>query len=325
MIKAEKLTCNFLPSLEMHALKVFDFAKKLASKLPEAEKDKFNSLCQELISPLPCWEGFLKSEPGNAQCETELCEDNDDEETGAPVAAACERLETEKKAFNKPTGMLLDLLLKVMSGFYLADLRNLAKDASATAFWKAMDRENDGDQGGPCELVKDMRVIVEQFEGNQKSVSLREITPQISLLKGMNSVANDPDQAAERDRQWKVVQGERRKYVSFSIPKDWKPESLASAFRASGKVFAHTGVLNTSHRLICASADLFREEGATPWAVQSKPGSEWSGIVDFVGSCTGGCDFVMLFDGRMREVRRLHESWHATTSCCGIFLLNSGI
>lgn len=68
-----------------------------------------------------------------------------------------------------------------------------------------------------------------------------------------------------------MIQSERRRLVSFGIPKIWSKDGLLASFRASGKVFAQSGQLNSNHRLLCAFADLFVEQGYEPWATPSVP------------------------------------------------------
>ena len=144
------------------------------------------------------------------------------------------------------------------------------------------------------------------FAGNSKSVGLAGAAPAPSLLATLQPGGDDAQLQVERERQWKL--NERKKYVSFAVPPKWDKDSLMAAFRASGKVFAHKGSLNSSHRLICASADLFHECEKEPWSQQSKPCvSTWKDICEFCCSLSGSEDFIMLFDGRMRDVRRVHE------------------
>ena len=102
----------------------------------------------------------------------------------------------------------------------------------------------------------------EQFDGNSKSVAVSTSAPAPSLLNSLTSHGTDvPDADGERERHWKTVQGERKRFVSFSVPKTWTSDGLGGAFRSAGKVFNHSRTLNSSHRLIVASADLLHEEG----------------------------------------------------------------
>ena len=282
-------------------LQVFEFAQKLGAKLPLPEQSKFASVCSEMLDPVTCWakylEALFKAESTQALNE----EDLDLEVAGGGPTTECDLLAETKKAFNKPTGMLLDVLLKLMRGVYLQDCRKLASDG----FYKAMD----GSAKDQCDLVRDLQVIVEHFEGSQKSVSLTTQVPELGLLQGLRAQGADAESAEDREGHWRTAQGERKKYINLSVPKSWSREMMTAAFRSSGKVYSHSGTLNASHRLICASADLFQEEGEAPWSIQSKPGKDWAGLVEFAASCSGSCDFVMLFDGRMREIRRMHALW----------------
>jgi hypothetical protein len=155
------------------------------------------------------------------------------------------------------------------------------------------------------------------FDGHSKSISPSNAAPAPSLLTVLTAEGKlDHEADAERDRHWKMIQSERRRFVSFGIPKSWSKESLLASFRASGKVFAHSGQLNSNHRLICASADLLFEHGDEPWATPSVPPPNlWKEILAFMGSsATGPADFVMAFDGRMREMRRLSAAWLGQSS-----------
>ena len=220
-----------------------------------------------------------------------------------------------KENFNRATGMLLDLLMKLMSGDFLEDTKSLA--TANLTFVNALEAASNETEDGEKEtlsLVKQFRVILTQFQGNAKSVAgVDGSLPAPCLL---STLASSSDQSEEdRARQWKHVQAERKKFVSFSVPSQWTKDGLLAAFRGTGKVFAHKGGLNSSHRLICASADLLKEEEADPWSQASKPDQTiWKEICSFCCSLSGMEDFVMLFDGRMREVRRLNVSY--LRSCC---------
>ena len=165
--------------------------------------------------------------------------------------------------------------------------------------------------GKTVEVAYRTRLITQQFDGNSKSVAVSTSAPAPSLLNSLTSHGTDvPDADGERERHWKTVQGERKRFVSFSVPKTWTSDGLGGAFRSAGKVFNHSGTLNSSHRLIVASADLLHEEGDEPWlSLQSPASNLWKDIVTFCSSASGNTDFVMLFDGRMRQIRRTNESW----------------
>lgn len=144
--------------------------------------------------------------------------------------------------------------------------------------------------------MKQIRLIAQQFDGNSKSVAVSTSAPAPSLLNSLTSHGTDvPDADGERERRWKTVQGERKRFVSFSVPKTWTSDGLGGAFRSAGKVFNHSGTLNSSHRLIVASADLLHEEGDEPWlSLQSPASNLWKDIVTFCSSASGNTDFVML-------------------------------
>lgn len=286
---------------------VFDFVGKVTDKLPEAEKAKLGPLLSEIADPAKCWEIYLKN--AAADVETEKAIQEDEEDVQDDVVESSGKLGEVKANFNRPTGMLLDLLVRLMAGKFYQDCRLLASDGNS--FLKAMPKtlNSEGEeQDDPCGLVKEMRLIVEHFDGSNKSVTLSGTAPMPSLLSQVSSQPGDDNQeiALERERQWKSIQAERRKYISFSAVRTWQKESILTAFRTCGKVYGHAGTLNSSHRLVVGSADLFKEEGETPWSVHTKPGDAWKGVCDFASSVSGACDFTMLFDGRIREARRQH-------------------
>ena len=129
----------------------------------------------------------------------------------------------------------------------------------------------------------------------------------IFLLIQTLGADNLKDEEAEaRNRVWKQVQNERKKYVTFSCPKGYGKDNLIAALKASGKVYTFSGQLNSNHRLFCGSADLLQEGGDEPWMNSTEPKADsWKGICDFMGSLTGSTDFCILFDGRMRSIRRI--------------------
>ena len=174
---------------------------------------------------------------------------------------------------------------------------------------KALQEEAQADE---LDLVKQVRLATEMFEGHSKSVAASSAAPVPSLLSQLTAGGQVNTEAdAERERIWKAVQAEGRKFVSFGAPKTWSKDGLLQAFRASGKVRGHSGPLNSSHRLISASADLVTEHGEEPWSTASVPPLPlWKEIIAFVNmSASGPADFLMAFDGRMREVRRVNAAW----------------
>ena len=195
--------------------------------------------------------------------------------------------------------------MELVSGKHYSDCQELASQAGGLI--KALqDTEQD------LEFLKQLRLVTELVGGSQsKSVTASTAAPTPSLLTQLTSTGQVNAEAdAERERHWKIVQSERRKFVSFGLPKSWTKESLLSSFRACGKVFSFAGQLNTSHRLLCASADLMTEQGDEPWVAPSVPPAPlWKEVLAFMtSSATGAADFVMAFDGRMREVRRLNAT-----------------
>ena len=289
---------------------VLDHARKLCGKLPEAEKAKLDEVLNELSDPQVCWAKFLSE--GYTKVDGPIDEDDDADQVDCAELPQT-YLASVKEKFNKATGSMLDLLLQVMSGKFLQDCRSLA--TATTTFAQALAVAADGEGQDNCELVKQFQVVLMQFEGNSKSVvALTGSVPAPSLLSSLNST-EDADEA-DRARQWKSVQAERKRFVAFSVPAAWTKDAILAAFRGSGKVFSHKGSLNTAHRLISAAADLVKEDTSEPWSTQCAPTKTmWEEISNFCGGVGGSEDFIMIFDGRMREVRRWNDPSLNVTLC----------
>lgn len=169
------------------------------------------------------------------------------------------------------------------------------------------DDQQDSSSCSSLGFVKSLYLVVQAYDTNTKSVSLAAPLPTPSLIQSLNPSISSEQDAADRARAWKQVQSERRKFVTFSVVPKYTKEALNSAFRNSGKVWAHKGDLNTSHRLIVGSADLVTETSQEPWLTPSAPAADaWKALAGFCMGLAGNTDFTFLFDGRMREIRRIH-------------------
>ena len=97
-------------------LQVFDYAQKLIDSLPEPEVTKCKAILSDLLCPQTCWEKYVYQEQQDAPLGEDDCEGScvADIPSG-PLAEA-------KQNFNRATGLLLDLLLKVALGrdFFLS-------------------------------------------------------------------------------------------------------------------------------------------------------------------------------------------------------------
>ena len=297
------------------SLQVFEFVAPLIRKLPDAEAQKCAEVVEDLHNPLQCWETYIKGglEADGDGEEHILQEDEDPAQTKAD--GEVRPLDTAKAQFNKATGSLLDLLLDLMQGKYFEDCRKLSQTALPIAKLAAEAASNEGNGKKDCEsieLVKALCLLVQSFDTSGKSISMNTAVPAVSLLSSLTSAGGEADDAAaaERARVWKLVQAERRKYVTFSVPKGYSKDNLMAAFRSCGKVFQFSGQLNSAHRLFTASADLLVESTTEPWFQAGIPEeSAWKAIVEFCSGTTGSTDFTALFDGRMRTCRRIHELW----------------
>ena len=282
----------------------------MVAKLTDPERAKLEPVLKELRDPGTCWAKYL-SQPDAEQGpigEDDL--DMGEESTACAVPQSA--IGAVKEGFNKAIGMLLDLVLDLMSGKFFPDCRMIASYDPGQGLLKAMLQAQSADEHDDvsnCSLVQQLKIIVEKFENSSKSVDAVSTAPAPSLFAALTAdAAASSDEVAERERQWKHVQGERRKYITFSVPRTLGKDAILQSFRACGKVFAHKGNLNSSHRLICASADLLSENAPEPWSTQTKPNaSDWQEISAFAISLSGPEDFLVLCDGRMRDIRRLSE------------------
>ena len=288
---------------------VFEFISPLLDKLPEADGKKCAETIQKLHNPLTCWQTFLET-----ACEQDAVQEDDDtkKEDAAKDEAAnpdISPLDSIKANFNKATGSLLELLLGLMRGKNLEDCKTISKAGDAiskvvlSASGSAGSKTNS--ESEQTELVKELCVILQSFETSGKSVSLSSSAPAATLISTLTSGPSSGDDDAAREKAWKQVQSERRKYVTFSTPKTLTKDGIQNAFRGCGKVSQHSGHLNSSHRLFVASADLMTESTKEPWLEAAFSESSWRDVADFCASTSGPTDFVVLFDGRMRQPRKI--------------------
>ena len=296
---------------------VFEYVEKLLARLPESDSDKAAKVLEDILDPAKCWEKFLKPDDKSSLPDCFQEEDLDDDEDVVVVPAG--PMASVKEGFNKATGMLFDLLLEVISGKHFADCQELAKEPLIVA--KLLSEMEGGKAEDAVELLKQLHLITTMFDGAAtKSVSGNTAVPAPSLLTQLSA---EGEIDGERERAWKAVQAERRKLVSFSVPKTWTKDALLASFRGCGKVFQHNGILNTSHRLFIASADLITEQGEEPWINPTPPPNQlWQEIVGgFLSpAATGSADFLIAFDGRMREIRRLNDTRCFYSGCLFSFV-----
>ena len=223
--------------------KVFDLAKSLVKTLPEMESQSCLALIQDTIfNPMKCWEDFLKP---TEEVPAKGAEDEDGEAAEHGDAAASETaLATVKAKYNRATGCLLDLLVALMSGQYGDDLREISQCGEPVAKMlqpTARDAGEEASEGASIALVVQLCEVVKAFDSSSKSVSVKSTAPAPSLMSTLNQTQPVEELTAERERVWKLVQGERRKFATFSVPKSFKQESLLGSFRACGKAYGHSG------------------------------------------------------------------------------------
>lgn len=290
------------------ALQVGNFLLPLKDKLPEIEAKKCHDAIRTLLDPRKVWSQFLETE---CQQHGLLIKEEDDEDraTAAP-AEETSALDTLKAGFNRATGLMFDLFFGLMRGKYIDDCRTLSsqnvKLSKAVSDAARSSQDDNKSEPAVTELVKALCLVVQSFDANAKSVAISTAAPAPSLISTLNSNGDGGEDAAERERVWKLVQGERRKYITFSVVSKYSKDALNHAFRQCGKVWSFTGQLNSSHRLIIASADLIEENQAEPWLnLSPRKADVWKSVAEFCLGVTGSTDFSLMCDGRMREARRI--------------------
>jgi len=96
---------------------------------------------------------------------------------------------------------------------------------------------------------------------------------------------------------------------------DWKPESLLDIWRSS-PCATFSGQLNTSHQMICVSADCCLEDSNQGWT--GPPNLHNSRLADLYRtrlklamelSSNGSSNFAFCFDGRSREARKAMDEF----------------
>eukprot|EP00435_Cladocopium_sp_Y103_P066722 s117_g29.t1 len=292
---------------EDRGLEALDFLHPLVEKLPDSEKQSCLDAILKLRDPMNLWTEFLKPQM-EAQSDEGVGEDDPD-----PVDVPESALDSLKSSFNKATGALLELIFDLMRGSYFQACIDLSSISEKLPKLVAMESQG-GNASDAVDLSKDLKklvqhvvLVVQNYDTNVKSVSGGSL-PAPPLIQTLGSDGLKDEEAEARNRIWKQVQSERRKYVTFSCPKGYGKDNLISALKASGKVYTFSGQLNSNHRLFCGSADLLEEGGTEPWMNSTEPKADtWKGICEFMGSLTGPTDFSILFDGRMRPIRRINE------------------
>ena len=283
----------------------------LQNKMPDAESKKCANALLRILDPEVCWADFLQ---GQMSACTDVVIQEEEDEIAAPAAEQPElsALDALKADFNKATGALLELLLELMQGKHMDDCRSLSQDNvklshAVSEAAQAAQKEQKGCETKPLEFIKCLCLVVQSFDTSTKSVSISASLPAQSLIQTLTPSGSTEEEVVARERVWKQVQAERRKFITFSVVSKLAKDTLQAALRGSGKVWSHSGQLNSSHRLIFASADLATETGDEPWMQPSPPqAAQWNSVAEFAISLTGPTDFCLLCDGRMREVRRIH-------------------
>ena len=268
-------------------------------------KALWNVIDKTILNPLKCWKDYLAPSAESASAQQA---EADDEAYGADDCGPCESaLAVVKEKFNRAAGVLLDFLVEVMCGRHLEDCKQVAQGSEPLS---KLLQENGTEGGKEIDFVVQLREVVRAFDNSAKNVSSKTTSaPAPSLIATLQGQPME-DVQADQERVWRLVQAERRKFVTLGVVKAYKNEAITASFRSSGKVYSHSGTLNSSHRLLCASADLMTENVPEPWLSASKPDtSSWKAICEFSASSNGATDFVVLFDGRMREIRRANASW----------------
>ena len=146
----------------------------------------------------------------------------DDLEEECVVSVPTGPMALVKESFDKATGVLLDILLDLVSGKHFSDCQELASQAGGMI--KAL--QNMGGQED-LQLLKELKIVTDMFDGHSKSITPSNAARAPSLLTPLTAEGKlDHEADAERDRHWKMIQSERRRFVSFGIPKNWSKDGL---------------------------------------------------------------------------------------------------
>ena len=230
-------------------MQAFDFVAPLLQKLPEQEAQKCTTVVANICKPEQCWLDFFVPEASEAGI---LQEEGEEQEEAPAAILGANKLNSLKAEFNKATGTLLELLVDLMRGEYLADCRTLAKEnvklaqAVSEVAVQAVPADDQQDSSSCSSLgfVKNLYLVVQAYDTNTKSVSLAAPLPTPSLIQSLNPSISSEQDAADRAR---VGSKSNQSAASLSLSLWFQSIRKKRSTVLSGTVerFGHTRAIST--------------------------------------------------------------------------------
>lgn len=273
------------------------------------------NILPKLANARTVYEHFLKGQTASiAEDETGV---EDGSGAAMPAASALEEL---KESLNRIGAILTDLLYGLYAGTFDHDLKAIAATSASvhSVLQSAADSDSKDNKGLGGSLGGKVREVLRLVALATRGIEARTdgSAPQTGLRSLIQRLSNpddqDPDHAAakeERESVWRQAVAVRKRFATLSVASTTDSmEAFRTAFNSSGSVHKFNGILNESHRLFVASADLIQDHGSEPWQhMCDPPQNTWLNMMQFLNSRDGARDFVLAFDGRSRESRRAAE------------------
>lgn len=286
----------------------------------------------KLKCPRVAWE-LLKDEASNVVAEDdEAGAAGGEDQAAGQIAGPLQQLQ---EGLSKVGQLLTEVLYGIYAGTFDQDMKTMAASSSTVgALMQASpgpDAKNkDSAPGGAFgEKIREvMRLLAHASRGIEPGSE--NAAPKMGV-RSLVRQASDPDSMdtalaqEERDNVWRQAVAVRKRHVSLSVATAATADAYRTAFNACGPVHRFTGVLNESHRLFVASADLVRDSDNEPWHnVGAPPAQDWAEMMKFLNSRDGPRDFVLSFDGRVRSCRREAEDGIKHASKAELWITYSG-
>ncbi len=255
---------------------------------------------KEALAIFPC---FMSPKKFDMVFPALLDEDQEDVPgTACPVQATREKL-------GQVSGHLFDLLMAIYVGGYDRSLKALAGQTGnnqAAIASKLLDDDETSD-----DLIKAVRDLLRKMEQCKGTVQVQAVSAPPPSLRTLTRISSNPTDHAnevamqERARVWSEAQQIRKKVVSVATAK-----TKDGISRLVSKVFNNwKPVRKENHRAFFLAADLVVENAEKPWVqLSSYNKDELKNQLEFLESWPcGACDFIIMFDGRSRDARRVMD------------------
>jgi hypothetical protein len=241
-------------------------------------------------------------------------------------------LEELKADLNKGAQHLADIFHGIYTFRYDASLKSLAS-CSPRDFVDSLE----GTASGPSavdagELGKGIREMmrllvhhqpqtVTTVQGSAPAMGLR----QLARIRSNPEDTNETAKVAERESVWKQAVSQRKRFATLSVLKARSNDGLTAAFRLCGAVQSFKGVPNEAHRVFVLSADLLEEKVGKAWLSLSTAAKSDMETCNYLKTVPGPTDFVVVFDGRSRDSRRIvQDCLQSAPHFCELFILYAG-